>query len=94
MVRLSLSDEDFDTLMADLSLLQNFRRLAVAAPKVPNAHLIPKVQVTIEATNKLLNAIREQVELQSEPTVVVNLSTLKPPTEAPPTASVLPLKRP
>lgn len=88
MIRLSLTDDEFATLRHDLNLLQTFRRLAIV-PSAPNAHLIPKVQAEMERTTGLQQTINEQIELQGEITQIVKL-----PVEEPPTASVLPLKRP
>lgn len=76
MIRLSLSEEDFDTLKRDLALLQNFRRLAMV-PTVPNAHLIPKVQREFDQTTKLTVTIYEQESMQLDTTQIVSLEEVQ-----------------
>lgn len=75
MIRLSLTDTEFDTLKRDLNLLQTFRRLAMV-PTAPNAHLIPKVEAELKQTAKLFDTLNEQEQLQQEITQIVPISSL------------------
>lgn len=92
MIRLSLSDEDLDTLKSDLTMLRNVRQAFIEAPKVQLPQRAPlKISILerIGKTARLQAKIEEQVELQGEPTVIVSLNSLNvmPQAEEPPGAS-------
>lgn len=77
MIRLSLEQADFDTIIHDLSLLQTFRDLALVTPSVRNAYHIPKVRAEHKKTAAVLERLRDQTELQSEVTQVVSIAEVR-----------------
>lgn len=93
MIRLSLSDEDLDTLKSDLCMLRNVRQAFIEAPKAQLPQRAPlKLSILdrIGKTARLLAKIEDQIEMQGEPTVIVSLNSLNvmPQAEASPAASV------